>query len=124
MKINKVVIKLFLSVLSTKSRRDFKSQNSRNHTVKSLRIEECREKQQDHTPKIVPSQRVAIRDCDEPPAEFCRVGIGLCFKGKKKLSEHLHLHLHLWTGERSVPFLLLSYTTPCMNKSQIPKPSR
>ena len=100
MKINKVVIKLFLSVLSAKSRRDFKSQNSCNHIIQSLGVEECREKQQEHIPKIVPSQRVAIRDCDEPPAEFSRVGIGLCFKGKKKLSEHLHLHLHLHSCER------------------------
>ena len=86
-----------LSVLSDKSRRDRKSQNSCHHIIiKRLDVEECKEKQQEHIPTIVPSQRVAIRDCDEPPAEFCRVGIGLCFKGKNKLSEHLHNAKHLY----------------------------
>ena len=34
---------------------------------------------------VMPSHRVRVRDCDEPPDEFKRAGIGVCFKGKDKL---------------------------------------
>ena len=31
---------------------------------------------------VVPCQRVRVRECDEPPEEFRRAGIGVCFKGR------------------------------------------
>ena len=40
------------------------------------------EQQSQHSPTIVPSCKVVNRDCDELPEEYCRLGIGLCFKGK------------------------------------------
>ena len=30
---------------------------------------------------VVPCHRVRVRECDEPPEEFKRAGIGVCFKG-------------------------------------------
>ena len=33
---------------------------------------------------VMPSHRVRVRNCDEPPEDFRRVGIGICFKGKDK----------------------------------------
>jgi hypothetical protein len=35
--------------------------------------------------EVMPSHRVRVRNCDEPPDEFKRAGIGVCFKGRDKL---------------------------------------
>ena len=34
---------------------------------------------------VMPSHRVRVKNCDEPPDEFKRAGIRVCFKGKDKL---------------------------------------
>ena len=36
---------------------------------------------------VVPCQQVRVRECDEPPEEFKRAGIGFCFQG---MAEHCH----------------------------------
>ena len=43
-----------------------------------------RRKEDDSWLRIIPSQRVKIKQCDELSDEFKRAGIGLCFEGRVK----------------------------------------
>ena len=47
-------------------------------------LQQCRKRKDDNDSwlKIVPSEKVKIRKCDELTDEFKRAGIGLCFEGK------------------------------------------
>ena len=46
-------------------------------------IQQCRKRKDDDSwLKIVPSEKVKIKKCDELSDEFKRAGIGLCFEGK------------------------------------------
>ena len=47
-------------------------------------LQQCRKRKDDNDSwlKIVPSEKVKIRKCDELTDEFKRAGIGLCFEGR------------------------------------------
>ena len=47
-------------------------------------LQQCRKRKSENDSwlKIVPSERVIVKQCDEITDEFKRAGIGLCFEGK------------------------------------------
>ena len=58
--------------------------SSREKCEEESMIQQCRKRKDDNDSwlKIIPSEKVKLRKCDELSDEFKRAGIGLCFEGK------------------------------------------